>query len=168
MSAPMWNAAVPAGQYPEHSSPRIVRQGKTAPFRPSVSARIARQVERRVPPAQHVARRARRGVGQHLQHERLGVPERVAVVARSRQPLRRDRAQLGATARLQELEEREAQRLLQRGVALDLDVGGLPEVVEVLPLRAVQTSSQPVAFASASAAAACARSAGNERTLDHA
>lgn len=39
MSAPMWKAAVPAGQYPEHSSPRIVRQGKTAPARPSWAAR---------------------------------------------------------------------------------------------------------------------------------
>ena len=95
----------------------------------------AREVERRVPPAQHVARRVRRRVRQRLQHERLGVPERVPVVAGARQPLRRDRAQLGAAAGLQQLEEREAQRLLQRRVALDLDVGGLPEVVEVGALR---------------------------------
>ncbi len=35
MSALMWKAAVPAGQYPEHSSPWIVRHGKAAPARPS-------------------------------------------------------------------------------------------------------------------------------------
>ena len=35
MSPLMWNAAVPAGQYPEHSWPRIVRHGKAAPARPS-------------------------------------------------------------------------------------------------------------------------------------
>ena len=35
MSALMWNAAVPAGQYPEVSWPRIVRHGKAAPARPS-------------------------------------------------------------------------------------------------------------------------------------
>ena len=39
MSAPMWNAAVPAGQYPEDSGPSMVRQGKAAPRRLSVSAR---------------------------------------------------------------------------------------------------------------------------------
>ena len=38
MSALTWNAAVPAGQYPEHSSPWIVRHGKAAPARPSWAA----------------------------------------------------------------------------------------------------------------------------------
>ena len=88
-----------------------------------------------MPPAEDVARRVRRRVGQRLQHERLGVPERVTVVAGARQALRRDRAQLGATSGLQQLEEGEAQRLLQRRVAVDLDVRGLPEVVEVRALR---------------------------------
>ena len=96
----------------------------------------AREIERRVAPAQHVARGMRRGVGERLQHEALGVPERVPVVARARQPLRRDRAQLGAPACLDQLEEREAHGLLQRRVALDLDVRGRPEVVEVLALGA--------------------------------
>ena len=39
MSALMWNAAVPAGQYAEHSCPAIVRHGNAAPFRPSCFAR---------------------------------------------------------------------------------------------------------------------------------
>jgi hypothetical protein len=38
MSALMWNAAVPAGQYAEHSWPRSVRQGNAAPARPRVRA----------------------------------------------------------------------------------------------------------------------------------
>ena len=39
ISAFTWNAAVPAGQYAEHSAPSIVRQGKVAPRRPSWLAR---------------------------------------------------------------------------------------------------------------------------------
>ncbi len=39
MSALTWNAAVPAGQYAEHSCPRIVRHGNAAPRRRSVVAR---------------------------------------------------------------------------------------------------------------------------------
>ncbi len=39
ISALMWKAAVPAGQYPEHSWPSIVRHGKAAPFRPRSAAR---------------------------------------------------------------------------------------------------------------------------------
>ena len=58
----------------------------------------------------------------------------MAVVARAGQALGRDRALLGAGARLQGVEEREADRLLQLGVALELDVGALPEVVEVRAL----------------------------------
>ncbi len=39
MSALTWNPAVPAGQYPEHSSPWMVRQGNAAPSSPSSAAR---------------------------------------------------------------------------------------------------------------------------------
>ena len=39
MSALMWNPAVPAGQYAEHSCPVMVRQGKAAPLRFSCLAR---------------------------------------------------------------------------------------------------------------------------------
>ena len=88
-----------------------------------------------MPPAQHVSRSVRRRVGERLQDERLGVPEGVAVVARAGQALRRDRPQLGAPTCLQELEEREPHGLLQLGVALELDVSAVPEVVEVGTLR---------------------------------
>ena len=49
-----------------------------------------------------------------------------------------DRALLGARARLQRVEEREADGLLELGVALELDVGALPEVVEVRALAVEQ------------------------------
>ena len=59
MSALMWNAAVPAGQYPEHSWPRIVRHGNVTPSSPSSLARAAARsiVEWR----QHRASRAASG-----------------------------------------------------------------------------------------------------------
>ena len=53
------------------------------------------------------------------------------VVAGPGQALGGDRAPLGAGARLEHVEEREANRLLQLGVPLDLDVGAIPEVIEV-------------------------------------
>ena len=56
------------------------------------------------------------------------------VVARSRQPLGRDRPPLGPRARLQRVEQGEANGLLEIGVAVDLDVGAIPECVEVLAL----------------------------------
>ena len=106
---------------------------------------LAREVERRVAPAQRVARRLGVDVGQHGQHEGLGVPERVAVVARAGQALGRDRAALGAGAGLQHVEEPEAHRLLERGVAVDLDVGALPEAVEELALLAAEAVPAGVA-----------------------
>jgi hypothetical protein len=71
------------------------------------------------------------------------VPEGLAVVARAGEALRRDRALLGARARPQRLEERESDRLLQLGVALELDVGAVPERIEVRAL-VVQEPCQPV------------------------
>ena len=96
---------------------------------------LARLVDRRQPPLERLGRRLRDGVAEHRQHVGLGVPEGVAVVAGAGQPLRRDRPALAAGARLQRVEEAEADRLLQLGVAVELDVGALPEVVEVLLLR---------------------------------
>ena len=101
---------------------------------PELVRPLAREVERRVPPAERVGGRVRSGVGEHRQDEALGVPERVAVVAGAGQALRRDRALLGARAGLQRVEEREAHGLLQLRVALELDVGAVPELVEVRPL----------------------------------
>ena len=138
MSAPMWNAAVPAGQYPEHSWPRIVRHGNAAPSRPSWSGPLACEPERGVAPAKRVGGRPRRRVGQHRQNEALGVPEGVAVVAGAGEAFRPDRALLGAGAGLERVEEREADRLLQLEVAVQLDVGALPEVVQIGALRLEQ------------------------------
>ena len=84
-----------------------------------------------VAPAQRVARRPRGGVGEHGQDEGLGVPERVPVIAGASQPLGRDRASLGPGARLEDVKEREADRLLELGITVELDVGPLPEVVQV-------------------------------------
>ena len=89
-------------------------------------------------PAERVGGRPRRRVGEHGQDEALGVPEGVAVVARPGQALGGDRALLGAGAGLERVEEREADCLLQLGVAVELDVGALPEVVEVRALRLEQ------------------------------
>ena len=98
----------------------------------------AGEVERRMAPAQRVAGRMRRDVRQDRQRVRLHVPERVAVVAAAGQPLRGDRPALGARSRLEHLEDGEAGRLLERGVAVELDVRAPPEVVEVLALRGEQ------------------------------
>ncbi len=55
---------------------------------------IAGMIERRVAPAQRLLRGARRCRDEHRQHEGLEIPERVPLVARPREPLARDRAQL--------------------------------------------------------------------------
>ncbi len=81
---------------------------------------------------------ARRRVAEHRQHVGLGVPEAVPVVAGAGQALGADRPALAAGAGLQGVEEGEADRLLQLGVAVEFDVGALPEVVEVLALGAGQ------------------------------
>jgi len=101
---------------------------------PELRGPLPRQIERRVAPAERGAGSVRRGVREHRQDEPLGVPERVAVVAGAGEALGADRALLRARARLQRVEEREAHGLLQLGVAVELDVRGRPEVVEVRPL----------------------------------
>ena len=89
----------------------------------------------------------RLGVGQDREHEALGVPEGVAVVAGAGEALAGDRPPLGASAGLQHVEQAEAHGLLDLRVALDLDVGAVPEVVEVLALRVEQTLPAGVAGA---------------------
>ena len=76
----------------------------------------------------------RRRVGQHREHEGLGVPERVPVVTRPGQAFGGDRPPLGPRGGLQHVEEPEPHGLLNLVVALDHDVGALPELVEVTPL----------------------------------
>src|SRR5258706_6774489 len=88
-------------------------------------------LENRMAPAQGVGGSARESQRQHRQDEGLGVPESVAVVAGARQPFGRDGAPLRTRSRLQDVEEREAYRLLDLRVALQLDVRTRPEVVQV-------------------------------------
>ena len=82
-------------------------------------------------PPQCVCGRVRRRVREHGQDEALGVPERVAVVARARQALGGDRSLLGAGSGLERVEEPEPHGQLKLGVAVDLDVRAAPEIVEV-------------------------------------
>ncbi len=100
---------------------------------------LAGELERLMAPQQRIARRRRRGIGEHGQHERLGVPERVSVVARPGQALGGDRAPLGPRARLERVEEAEANGLLQFGVAVDLDVRSIPEVIQISALLGDET-----------------------------
>ena len=92
------------------------------------------QLQRRVPPAQGVGGCIRHGHRQSREHESLGVPERVTVVPRAGQPLRRNAPPLGPRTRLQDMEQGEPDSLLEFRIALDLHVGGVPEVVQVGPL----------------------------------
>ena len=73
------------------------------------------------------AGRVRSRVREHGEDEALGVPERVTVVARARQAFRGDRALLGARSGLERVKQCEAHGQLKLGVAVELDVGALPE-----------------------------------------
>jgi hypothetical protein len=76
----------------------------------------------------------RGSVGQHRQDEGLGVPKRVAVVPAPGQALGWDGASLGPGPGLQDVKQRKAHGLLDLGGALDLDVGALPEIVQIATL----------------------------------
>ena len=89
-------------------------------------------------PAQRVAGSVRRSVGEHRQNKGLGVPEGVAVIAGAGQALGRRSRAAHPRARLQRVKEREAHRLLELGVTLELNVGTLPEVVEIFALAGEQ------------------------------
>src|SRR6266508_698853 len=65
---------------------------------------FAREVQGGLPPAERVRGGMRRGGDEHGQHEALGVPERMPVVARTGEALGRDRALLGAARCLQSVE----------------------------------------------------------------
>src|SRR5215211_6985215 len=81
----------------------------------------------------------RDGVGQGLQDERLGVPARVSVVARAGQSFGGYRPPLRASTRLEDMEESEADRLLELIVPFKFHVGATPEVVEVVALGAQES-----------------------------
>ena len=78
-------------------------------------------------------------MSEHWQHVGLRVPEGVAVVAGTGQTLGGNRPPLGPCRRLQDVEEREAYGLLHLGVAGNLDIGAIPEGVEVGALLVEQT-----------------------------
>jgi hypothetical protein len=63
----------------------------------------------------------------------------VAVIAGAGQALSGDRAAFGACTGLQHVEQTEAHGLLAVGVAVDLDVGTVPEFVQIVALRLDQT-----------------------------
>ncbi len=113
--------------------------GERRPPQPELAGALARRIQGRMPPAEGVGGGLRRRVGEHRQHVRLAVPEGVPVIARPRQALGRDRPPLAARPRLQRVKEREPDRLLQLGVAVEADVGAPPEVVQVAPLIGQQT-----------------------------
>src|SRR5207245_4695041 len=95
----------------------------------------AREGEDREAPAQDVGRRVRRGIGEGLEREGLGVPERVTAVTGPGESLCGDRPLLSARGRLQDVEQGEADGLLDLRVAFDLDVRTRPVVGEVFLLR---------------------------------
>ena len=96
-------------------------------------------------PGQSIGSRPGLGIGQHRQHIHLGVPEGMAVVARTGQTLGRDSPRLGPGAGLQHLPQRIPHRLLNLVVAIDLHVGAIPEIVEVVALGGQQPVEAGVA-----------------------
>ena len=112
--------------------------GKSRATEPELLRPIAGDGQRRVAPAQCVTHGIGRGVAEDGEDKGLGIPEGVAVVAGARQPLRRDRPALPPRGCLEDAEERVAHRELPFGIAVDLHVGAVPEVVEVGALLSQQ------------------------------
>src|SRR5215831_12698567 len=100
---------------------------------------LACLVKNQFAPTQSVGGGPRKCHRQHWQDEDLCVPEGVTIVARSRQPFRRDRSALSTRARLQNVEEGKAYRLLNLRITIQLDIRTRPEVVQVGTLLAEQS-----------------------------
>lgn len=118
---------------------------ESRPGQPQLGGSPTREVQGGRPPAQRVGGGLRSGVDQHRQDEALAVPEGVAVITGAGQPLAGDGAAFGAGAGLQQMEQREADRLLAVRIAVDFDVGAVPELVEVCPLGVEQPLPAAVA-----------------------
>ncbi len=114
-------------------APRVGRAGK-----PQLTGTVPGLLESLMPPAKSQTHTTGMGVRQQRQHERLGVPQHVAVVAVAGQPLRRDRVRTGLGPRLQHVEQPEPDALLHLRIAVELHVGAGPEVVEILALQSQQ------------------------------
>ncbi len=82
-------------------------------------------------PAQSIGNGVGGGIGEHWEHVGLGIPEGVPVVAWTGQALGRNGPPFSPGSRLEDVEEREAHRLLDLGIAVDLDVSAIPEVVQI-------------------------------------
>ncbi len=124
------------------------------------------EVQRRGPPPQCVGYRMRQRVGQHRQHETLGVPEGVAVVAGAGESLAGDRASFGACTGLHQVKEPEPHRLLGFRVAFDLDVARSPRSRRGTSVARPAAPATRCSARCAVRAAAWSRSAGRERRLD--
>ena len=98
---------------------------------PQLPGPLDRQRQRAMAPPEGVGGRIRCGVGQHRQHEGLGIPERVPVIPRPGQPFRRDRPALCARPGLQDVKQPKTHGLLNCAIAVKLDIGACPEPVEV-------------------------------------
>ncbi len=134
----MWNAAVPAGQYADDSGPSMVRHGKAAPSRFSVRARswawssVACRhcsASRTAPGWVYVSTGSTNiSVSQNAWPSYPGPVRPLAEIGR----------RSAAGAGLEHVEEAEPDGLLHLRVAFDPHVGGVPERVEVFPLRPAQ------------------------------
>src|SRR5437588_11689584 len=89
-------------------------------------------------PAQSIGCCVGPGQREYLQDEDLRIPEGMAIVAWTRQPFGCYGPTLRTSSGLQDVEESEAHRLLDLRVALQLDVGIGPEVIQVGPLLGEQ------------------------------
>ncbi len=99
---------------------------------------LPREIQCRRTPPQRIGGRVRRGVSQDGKDETFGVPEGMPVVAGAGEALSRDRPAFGARTGLQHVKEPEPHGLLAVRIAVDLDVGAVPELVEVVTLRVEQ------------------------------
>ena len=97
-------------------------------------------VQHAIPEPQEVPCDVRVRVNQEGQDVDLGVPEIMALVSMSGQALGRQAHSIGASAGLMDVEDVEARHLLKFVAAPHLDVGPIPELVQVNPL----TGRQPL------------------------
>ena len=125
---------------PADGAPREARTGEVKLLGP-----LSGEVDGGGTPPQGVGGGVRLGIRQHGKHETLGVPERVAVVPGAGETLAGDGPTLGAGAGLEDVEQPEAHGLLGLGIPLDLDVGAVPEVIQVFTLSVEQALPSGVA-----------------------
>jgi hypothetical protein len=134
------NDSVPMGPYPEHSCPRLVRDANVTPASPGSRARAS--AKSIVAWCQESAARAAASAtyfstgkvkASTSQNVCPSYPLPVSPLAGIGPLLRPHRC-------LHDVKQGEAHRLLQRGIALELDVRALPQIAEVLTLRLAQPS----------------------------